>query len=174
MVGKWHLGFFEWAYTPTYRGFDSHYGFYTGCGDHYTHERLGILDLRDNTAAVRDMNGTYSANLFTKVRSTIYPFIKICFQFIMKRFTQFCGRFPYRSAYAWNSGLRCSDKWKHIWLLKIKTGLFYWSCFLSLLSNKFDIKENASNEFMYVFNQVAARGFCVANTKNRLFWPQKN
>lgn len=66
MVGKWHLGFFEWAYTPTYRGFDSHYGFYTGCGDHYTHERLGILDLRDNTAAVRDMNGTYSANLFTK------------------------------------------------------------------------------------------------------------
>lgn len=79
MVGKWHLGFFEWAYTPTYRGFDSHYGFYTGCGDHYTHERLGILDLRDNTAAVRDMNGTYSANLFTKVRSTTYPFIKICF-----------------------------------------------------------------------------------------------
>lgn len=110
MVGKWHLGFFEWAYTPTYRGFDSHYGFYTGCGDHYTHERLGILDLRDNTAAVRDMNGTYSANLFTKVRSTIYPFIKICFQFIMKRFTQFCGRFPYRSACGWNSGLRCSDK----------------------------------------------------------------
>lgn len=66
MVGKWHLGFFEWTYTPTYRGFDSHYGFYTGCGDHYKHERLGILDLRDNTSPVRDMNGTYSANLFTK------------------------------------------------------------------------------------------------------------
>ena len=68
MVGKWHLGFYEWEYTPTYRGFDSHYGFYTGCGDHYTHERLGILDLRDNTSPVRDMNGTYSANLFTRVR----------------------------------------------------------------------------------------------------------
>lgn len=66
MVGKWHLGFYEWEYTPTYRGFDSHYGFYTGCGDHYTHERLGILDLRDNTSPVRDMNGTYSANLFTR------------------------------------------------------------------------------------------------------------
>ena len=77
MVGKWHLGFFEWTYTPTYRGFDSHYGFYTGCGDHYKHERLGILDLRDNTSPVRDMNGTYSANLFTKVRrilGTIHPF----------------------------------------------------------------------------------------------------
>ena len=68
MVGKWHLGFYEWEYTPTYRGFVSHYGFYTGCGDHYTHERLGILDLRDNTSPVRDMNGTYSANLFTRVR----------------------------------------------------------------------------------------------------------
>ena len=68
MVGKWHPGFYEWEYTPTYRGFDSHYGFYTGCGDHYTHERLGILDLRDNTSPVRDMNGTYSANLFTRVR----------------------------------------------------------------------------------------------------------
>jgi len=66
MVGKWHLGFFEWDYTPTYRGFDSHYGFYTGCGDHYKHERLGILDLRDNTSPVRDKNGTYSANLFTQ------------------------------------------------------------------------------------------------------------
>ena len=67
MVGKWHLGFFEWSYTPTYRGFESFYGFYTGCGDHFEHERLGILDLRDDTLPVRDMNGTYSANLFTKV-----------------------------------------------------------------------------------------------------------
>lgn len=27
IVGKWHLGMFERAYTPLYRGFDSHYGF---------------------------------------------------------------------------------------------------------------------------------------------------
>ena len=67
MVGKWHLGFFEWSYTPTYRGFESFYGFYTGMEDHFEHERLGILDLRDDTLPVRDMNGTYSANLFTKV-----------------------------------------------------------------------------------------------------------
>lgn len=76
MVGKWHLGFFEWPYTPTFRGFDSHYGFYTGCGDHYTHERLGILDLRDNISPVRDMNGTYSANLFTRVSKSQYKAIQ--------------------------------------------------------------------------------------------------
>ena len=67
MVGKWHLGFFEWSYTPTYRGFESFYGFYTGMEDHFEHENLGILDLRDDTLPARDMNGTYSANLFTKV-----------------------------------------------------------------------------------------------------------
>ena len=67
MVGKWHLGFFEWSYTPTYRGFESYYGFYTDCGDHFKHERLGILDLRNDTLPVRDKNGTYSANLYTEV-----------------------------------------------------------------------------------------------------------
>ena len=67
MVGKWHLGFFEWSYTPTYRGFESFYGFYTDMEDHFEHENLGILDLRDDTLPVRDMNGTFSANLFTKV-----------------------------------------------------------------------------------------------------------
>ncbi|CAH3188272.1 unnamed protein product [Porites lobata] len=66
MVGKWHLGFFEWSYTPTYRGFESFYGFYTDMEDHFEHERLGILDLRDDTLPVRDKDGTYSANLFTK------------------------------------------------------------------------------------------------------------
>lgn len=157
MVGKWHLGFFEWAYTPTYRGFDSHYGFYTGCGDHYTHERLGILDLRDNTAAVRDMNGTYSANLFTKVRSTIFRFIKICFQFIMKRlawkFTQFCGRFPYRSAFGWNRGLRCSDKWKTFLIIKNQ--------------DKVILLE------VFSFSSIK-QSFCVTKIKNLFFWPQKN
>lgn len=37
MCGKWHLGFFEKHYTPTYRGFDEHYGYWQGYQDYYTH-----------------------------------------------------------------------------------------------------------------------------------------
>ena len=67
MVGKWHLGFYEWPYTPTYRGFDSFYGFYTGAEDHFNHDREGILDLHDNKEPVKDKGGVYSARLYAKV-----------------------------------------------------------------------------------------------------------
>lgn len=67
MIGKWHLGFYNWESTPTYRGFDTFYGFYSGAENHYTHVQDNFLDFRDNEEIVRDMNGTYSVTGFTKV-----------------------------------------------------------------------------------------------------------
>ncbi|KAL1470153.1 hypothetical protein MTO96_024605, partial [Rhipicephalus appendiculatus] len=37
LVGKWHLGAHKRNLTPTYRGFDSFYGFLYGEEDYYTH-----------------------------------------------------------------------------------------------------------------------------------------
>lgn len=40
MIGKWHLGFKSWEYTPTERGFDSFLGYYAGSQDYWNHESL--------------------------------------------------------------------------------------------------------------------------------------
>ena len=49
-VGKWHLGQFSFAHTPTFRGFDEFMGYWTGAIDHYTHEHLRLLDLHEQRA----------------------------------------------------------------------------------------------------------------------------
>ena len=54
------MGFCKWAATPTYRGFDSFYGFYNGGSDHFTH-KFGVgLDLRDNEDVVWNKTNQYS------------------------------------------------------------------------------------------------------------------
>ena len=53
-VGKWHLGFCAWDYTPTRRGFDSFFGFYSHSEDYYSRQSKdtsGVFsgyDLRNN------------------------------------------------------------------------------------------------------------------------------
>ncbi len=74
MVGKWHLGYFTWAHTPTFRGFDSYYGYYSGAADYFTHAgTCGGFDLHDENApscgpgCSRDAweaVGAYSTHLF--------------------------------------------------------------------------------------------------------------
>jgi len=44
-IGKWHLGFTTWAHTPTFRGFESFYGYYGCAEDYFTHS----VPLRNDT-----------------------------------------------------------------------------------------------------------------------------
>lgn len=72
-IGKWHLGYQSWEYTPTYRGFDSFYGYYNGLVDYYTSEYEVVLpngntynrrDLRKNEKT-SDAENTYGMSRFT-------------------------------------------------------------------------------------------------------------
>ncbi|XP_064642730.1 arylsulfatase B-like [Lineus longissimus] len=74
IVGKWHQGFCSWAYTPTYRGFDSFYGYYNAAEDYYQHSipleplphtTVGT-DFRDDKLPVKNENGSYSTYLYTE------------------------------------------------------------------------------------------------------------
>lgn len=59
MLGKWHLGYCHWNCTPTYRGFNSFYGFYYGFEGYYDHSQGGSYDFNDGVSVDLSINGTY-------------------------------------------------------------------------------------------------------------------
>ena len=71
-LGKWHLGVYEWQYTPTFRGYESFFGYYSGSQDYYTHRDTGFdfrLDIgRDCgpncSVSMHSLDGQYSTPLY--------------------------------------------------------------------------------------------------------------
>jgi arylsulfatase A-like enzyme len=64
MVGKWHLGMSSAEYLPLARGFDHHYGLYSGLVDYFTHFYYGGLDWHRNGSPVREQG--YATNLLAR------------------------------------------------------------------------------------------------------------
>ncbi|XP_077985172.1 arylsulfatase B-like [Glandiceps talaboti] len=64
MVGKWHLGYCNYSYTPHGRGFDKFYGLYLAHFDYTSHTNGGFLDLRENDVPDPGSDGIYSTGLF--------------------------------------------------------------------------------------------------------------
>lgn len=71
LIGKWHLGFYQKAYTPLMRGFDSHYGYLGGAIDYIDHTwfqngaNYSGLDFRRNFDVAACDYGQYATDLFT-------------------------------------------------------------------------------------------------------------
>lgn len=71
LIGKWHLGFYRSQFTPTHRGFDSHYGYWTGAIGYYDHAALEDkdswgMDFRDGMDVAVNDSGRYTTTLFTE------------------------------------------------------------------------------------------------------------
>ncbi|XP_037956050.1 arylsulfatase B-like [Teleopsis dalmanni] len=69
IAGKWHLGHYKRIYTPLYRGFRSHVGFWTGHHDYFDHTAQENpswgLDMRSALDVAYDLHGKYTTDLVT-------------------------------------------------------------------------------------------------------------
>lgn len=77
LVGKWHLGAACKEHTPTKRGFDTHFGYWSGFVGYFNYEvsapspldpkqNFTGFDLRDNFTPQWGLKGQYATELFTK------------------------------------------------------------------------------------------------------------
>eukprot|EP00484_Ammonia_sp_Unknown_P029161 CAMPEP_0197024568 /NCGR_PEP_ID=MMETSP1384-20130603/5082_1 /TAXON_ID=29189 /ORGANISM="Ammonia sp." /LENGTH=683 /DNA_ID=CAMNT_0042452971 /DNA_START=29 /DNA_END=2080 /DNA_ORIENTATION=+ len=66
LIGKWHCGFFEWADTPLFRGFDSFLGFYHGTLNYTAFTYDGIVDFTEGNTLITTPSsyGTYATNVW--------------------------------------------------------------------------------------------------------------
>lgn len=69
IVGKWHLGHYKKEYTPLFRGFDSHLGYWTGHQDYFDHTAMETgtwgLDMRRNLTVAYDLHGKYTTDVIS-------------------------------------------------------------------------------------------------------------
>ena len=73
-VGKWHVGHSSWNQTPTFRGFDSFFGYYMGRAGYFTHSAREAVDLHydrepqcgEGCSEIIDERGNYSTHVFTR------------------------------------------------------------------------------------------------------------
>ncbi|KAJ8979202.1 hypothetical protein NQ317_016837, partial [Molorchus minor] len=74
LVGKWHLGYAAWNETPTFRGFDHHFGFYNSFTSYYDYlstwkiddKEYSGFDLRKDGVPAFDEAGNYATDAFTE------------------------------------------------------------------------------------------------------------
>ena len=70
LIGKWHIGYFNWKFTPTYRGFDTFLGYYLAKQDYWTHfeqqYKVKGIDWRynENILDVNFPSSNYSAFIY--------------------------------------------------------------------------------------------------------------
>uniref|UniRef100_A0A336L4S7 CSON000251 protein n=1 Tax=Culicoides sonorensis TaxID=179676 RepID=A0A336L4S7_CULSO len=70
IVGKWHLGHWKRAYTPLFRGFESHVGYWTGRHDYNDHTAMESntygYDMRRGMDVAWDLHGKYTTDVITE------------------------------------------------------------------------------------------------------------
>ncbi|KAK5637923.1 hypothetical protein RI129_012218 [Pyrocoelia pectoralis] len=69
LIGKWHLGFSYRNTTPTYRGFDYHFGYWTGLVnyfDQFNSEYYSGFDMHENLFTAWQFQNEYVTHLLTR------------------------------------------------------------------------------------------------------------